>query len=110
MEQEYYVILTTTKEDTEFGGNAHMFWGREGRAEYTPVLQRAGLYTKQRAYDYCGTEDVPIPISKLGFDKDFFESKKKEIQMPILYAKTIESRDIIVDWQYEYRHGIIKRK
>lgn len=51
----------------------------------------------------CRENDIPIPISYIGYDKDFFESNERIIKFPTLMAKTKEVDNLIVDWQNEYR-------
>lgn len=90
-----------------FGGDVHLFWGPD-RSGYTAILQRAGLYTKEEAYKIGDHDDIPVHISKIGFDKEFYEQKKDIIQTPTLYYKTKDADNLIADWQYEFRHSNVQ--
>lgn len=107
MENKEYLILTTRHKDRLFGGDVHVFWGSNSSG-YTAILQRAGLYTKEKAYQIGDEDDIPVHFSVFGFNKDFFESKEDFIQMPTLYAISTTSKNIIADWQYELRHKLVK--
>ena len=103
MNEKEYLILTTRHKDQLFGGDVHLFWGANSSG-YTAILQRAGLYTKEKAYEIGDKDDIPIHYSHFGLDKNFFETKDNFIQMPTLYSISDESKNIIADWQYELRH------
>ncbi|GED34006.1 hypothetical protein P9G84_22490 [Brevibacillus centrosporus] len=104
MEEKEYLILTTRHKDMLFGGDVHLFWGTNGGG-YTAILQRAGLYTKEKAYKLGGEGDIPVHYTVFGKDKSFFESEEKFIQMPTLYSIGKESKNLIADWQYQFRHN-----
>lgn len=107
MEKEY-VILTLRHKDIYFGGDVHLFWGPD-RNGYTAILQRVGLYTEQEAYEIGDEDDIPIHVSKIGFDKSIFEQKTDGvIQTPVLFSITEYSKRLIDDWKKEYR--IMKNK
>ncbi|WP_434813770.1 hypothetical protein ACRV5I_16130 [Bacillus halotolerans] len=96
-----YLILTTRYKDLHFGGSVHLFWGINSSG-YSAILQRAGLYTKEEAFQICKHsegQDIPVHFSKFGFDRAFFETKERFIQMPVLYSISEESKKIIADWQ-----------
>jgi hypothetical protein len=103
MDEKEYLILTTRHKDILFGGDVHLFWGQNSSG-YTAILQRAGLYSKEKAYQIGDEDDIPVHYSVFAKDKDFFETKDTFIQMPTLYAISKESKNIIADWQYELRH------
>ncbi|MCR1994398.1 hypothetical protein NSA31_21920 [Bacillus subtilis] len=96
-----YLILTTRYKDLHFGGSVHLFWGINSSG-YTAILQRAGLYTKEEAFKigkHSEGQDIPVHFSKFGFDRAFFETKERFVQMPVLYSISEESKKIIADWQ-----------
>lgn len=101
MNNELFLILTTRHRDMFFGGDVHLFWGKNEMG-YTAILQKAGLYTKEQVEKICDEDDIPIPISYTGFDKDFFESDEEIIKFPTLMFKTKEVDDLIANWRYEY--------
>lgn len=103
MSEKEYLILTTRHRDQLFGGDVHLFWGKDSSG-YTAILQRAGLYTKEKAYQIGDEDDIPIHYSEFGFEKEFLETDESFIQMPTLYSKSERSKNIIADWQYELRH------
>lgn len=106
MNKKEYLILTTRHRDQLFGGDVHMFWGQNSSG-YTAILQRAGLYTKEKAYQIGDNGDIPIHYSVFGLPYEVFESlNSNEIaQLPILYSITKRSKEIIEDWKYELQHS-----
>lgn len=103
MEEKEYLILTIRHKDQLFGGDVHLFWGKNSSG-YSAILQRAGLYTKEKAYEIGDLDDIPIHYTVFGLEKEFFETDESFIQMPMLYSISNDSKNIIADWQYEYRH------
>lgn len=107
MEEQLYLILTTRHKDQLFGGDVHLFWGRNSSG-YSAILQRAGLYTKEQIKTKCDRGDIPIPYTYFGYDKEFFAQDIPYVKFPVLCSKSEEIKNMIADWQYEYRNGLNK--
>ncbi|MED2945440.1 hypothetical protein P4284_23120 [Bacillus swezeyi] len=101
MSGKEYLILTTRHKDMFFGGSVHLFWCTGSRG-CSAILQRAGLYTKEEAFQigkHSDGEDIPVHFSKFRYDRDFFETDELFIQMPVLYSISKESKKLISEWR-----------